>query len=136
MSVHAWSRERRIFPAQFEAVTDGDTFWFLADTGLHQRAEWPFRLKGYDAWEKRDELGPAATLFAETWFAEHSRHGGGRFPFLLFTQAESKTSVFERKTLGRFVAEIRCDIDHSYGPALELAGLTKRQPFWRPDGGP
>lgn len=120
-----WTRERRIFPAQFAAVTDGDTFWFLVDTGLHQRAEWPFRLEGYDAWEKRDEQGPAATLFAETWFAEHGRHGGSRWPFLLFTERASKTSDYERMTLGRFVAEVVCGSGHSYGLMLFEAGLTK-----------
>jgi hypothetical protein len=125
MTAWLWARGRRIFPAQFAAVTDGDTFWFLVDTGLHQRAEWPFRLMGYDAFEEDEPLGPAAALFAVMWFAEHSRHGGGRWPFLLFTQRQSKTSDYERKTLGRFVAEVECEAGHSYGPMLFAAGLVK-----------
>lgn len=120
-----WTREHRITPAQFLKVTDGDTFWFMLDTSYHQRAEWPFRLDKYDAWEKKDILGPAAIQFAKDWFTFHINCHRSKFPFLIFSKRESKFSEFEAMTLGRFVGEIICEQHGSYGPALAAAGLIK-----------
>lgn len=115
-----WSRNRRIAPAQMLRVKDGDTFVFLVDTSFHQRAEWPFRLRGYDAWEKKDLYGPVAISFAAAWFEQH-RHGF-RFPFLMITYMAGE---FEEFSLGRFVAEIRCEEEGNYGPELAAAGMVK-----------
>jgi endonuclease YncB( thermonuclease family) len=122
----SWSHERRIFPARFEKIRDGDTFWFTVDTGLHQRAEWPLRLDTYDAFEEDEAGGAAAVLFAEQWFLTHQRHSRRRFPFVILTRPESKRSPYERMTLGRFVAQIICEGDgEDFGPALAAAGWTK-----------
>lgn len=121
--MYVWSRTRRIAPARFLSVTDGDTFWFLVDTSFHGRVEWPFRLEGYDAWEKKDLLGPVAVMFAVDWFAYHTPHSSSRFPFLVFTSLTARE--FERMTLGRFVADIQCEREGSYGPMLTAAGMVK-----------
>ena len=120
-----WSRQRRIYPAVFLRVRDGDTFWFLADTGLHSRQEWPFRLKDYDVVEKSSPLGPSSITWAIGWFTEHAQHSKSRFPFYLFTMADSSTSEFERLTFDRFVAEFECGEGHSYGAMVYAAGFVK-----------
>lgn len=119
-----WSRDRRINTARYLWSRDGDTYWFLVDQNLHGRCEWPFRLKDFDAWEKRQRKGPKAKEFAEQWFKEHD-HGGSTFPFNLITMVDSKASEFERMTFDRFVAEVICMEGHAIGPELKAAGLTK-----------
>ena len=118
-----WTRERRIYPARYLYSRDGDTYCFLADSGLHGRQEWAFRLKDFDAWEKRQRKGPKATKFAEAWFKAHDH--GASWPFTLITMIDSSKSDFERLTFDRFVAEVQCADGHPIGPDLKAAGMTK-----------
>lgn len=104
------TRDRRVYPARVERVTDGDTIRVLLDHGCYLRSTQAIRLLDVDAPELAQPGGSQARDHIATWLVDHATPGDD-WPY-------DVALMKDRRSFNRYVGDISC---HTCGDSLNDA---------------